>query len=246
MCLFYICVSFPIPYIIHLSHIFFFCKIRNSIEQRLQPGIRCTVQLDPLSYGRPGQILGKVVSPSTVTHSDGTYWGYTVRIATSMKAIFDECPYPEAKYDLIIGTSERGNESIDDPNFTLQKRHVNKSSGSYRHALIVFGGVAGIEECIDADESIIISGSNCYTMFDKWINICPYQGSRTIRSEEAVLITLAKLNPFLINAVQTTSGQNRISNDTPSIEHTIENAKLLPVPFDKDEQLSDESSDQEE
>jgi methyltransferase len=211
----------------------------------LQPGIRCTVQLDPSVYGRPGQIEGKVVSPSTVTHTDGTYWGYTVRIAKSMKAIFDECPYPESHYDLTIGTSERGNENIDDPNFTFQKRHVNKSSGSYRHALIVFGGVAGIEECIDADESILVSGSNCYTMFDKWINICPYQGSRTIRSEEAVLITLAKLNPFFIKAAQTTTSSSRVSNGTSSstVEQTNENANLLS--FYKDEQLSDESSDEE-
>jgi hypothetical protein len=29
------------------------------------------------------------------------------------------------------------------------------------------------------------------------VNICPYQGSRTIQSEEAIFITLARLSPFI-------------------------------------------------
>ncbi len=159
-----------------------------------------------------------------------------------MKAIFDECPYPleSGGYDLTIGTSERGNENIDDPNFSLQQRRVNKSSGSYRHGLIVFGGVAGIEESIDADESMPISGSLCHNMFDKWINICPYQGSRTIRSEEAVLITLAKLSPLLTKSAQTTSSTG--SNLTLS-QKDKSSGKL---PLEDDEQLSEESSDEDD
>jgi methyltransferase len=210
--------------------------------------------VDPSAYGRPGQIRGKVVSPSTVTHTDGTYWGYTVRIASSVKAIFDECPYVNtsdtsttSSYDLTIGTSERGNESIDDPNFSLRQRRINKSSGSYRHALIVFGGVAGIEESIDTDESIPISGSNCYSMFDKWINICPYQGSRTIRSEEAVMITLAKLSPYLHKAAQTTCSVKTSNNNGSSFPpEQNEGTAKDSLPYEKDEQLSEESSEEEE
>ena len=216
----------------------------------MQPGIRCTVELDPAVYGRPGQIRGKVVSPSTITHTDGTYWGYTVRIASSMKAIFDECPYQSESggYDLTIGTSERGSESIDDPNFSVQQRRINKSSGSYRHALIVFGGVAGIEESIDADESMPISGSLCHNMFDKWINICPYQGSRTIRSEEAVLITLAKLSPLLTKSAQTTSNLKGHASITLTRGDSTQAQKDMisdKLPFDE-EQLSEESSDEDE
>jgi methyltransferase len=171
------------------------------------------VQLDPVAYGRPGPLHGTVVSPSLVTERDGTYWGYTVRLASSIKAVFDECPYEEGTYDLTIGTSERGNETVDDARFSLRnskQRHnnpiatatsnTNTNNATYRHALIVFGGVAGIEECVDADESLKLAGSASSTMFDKWINICPFQGSRTIRSEEAVLIALAKLSPFLAEA----------------------------------------------
>ena len=168
---------------------------------------------------------------------DGTYWGYTVRIAASLKSALEDSPYSDA-YDLTIGTSERGNESIDDPNFSLQQRTIHKSSGSYRHALIVFGGVAGIEECIDADESIHLSGAKSSTLFDKWINICPYQGSRTIRTEEAISIALAKLSPFLQKAAQT-----KQSKKGPSNSSTIESAALtLPG----EEALSEESSDEDD
>lgn len=175
-----------------------------------------------------------------MTQTDGTYWGYTVRIAASIKAVFDECPYAE-KYDLTIGTSERGHESIDDPNFVLLQKSNNKSSGgvsSYRHALIVFGGVAGIEECVDADESLQFSGSASSTMFDKWINVCPYQGSRTIRSEEAVLITLAKLSPLLANAKITKYAAQKEVSEKDDTAETFVNLK--------DEVLSEESSDSDD
>lgn len=211
----------------------------DSIEQRLQPGIRCTVQLDPVAYGRPGQLRGKVVSPSTVTQTDGTYWGYTVRLASSIKAVFDDCPYAE-KYDLTIGTSERGYESIDDPNFSLQTRRTNPSSTTpYRHALIVFGGIAGIEECVDADESLQLVGSASGTMFDKWINICSFQGSRTIRSEEAVLIALAKLSPFLVKAASRAKGKQQNTQNGPDSK-TGSAIQLA------EDEVSDESSTQDD
>jgi hypothetical protein len=63
--------------------------------------------------------------------------------------------------------------------------------------LIVFGGVAGIEESVDADKSMALPGEYSRRLFDVWVNICPYQGSRTIRSEEAVFIALAWLSPFI-------------------------------------------------
>ncbi len=70
------------------------------------------------------------------------------------------------------------------------------SSSCIRHALIVFGGVHGIEECTKADESIehepaVAAGPDLHddndtfaqSLFHMWINTCPEQGSRTIRSE---------------------------------------------------------------
>lgn len=51
-------------------------------------------------------LKGQVVSPSTPQKED-LYWGYNVRLASSLGAVFTECPY-KSGYDLTIGTSERG------------------------------------------------------------------------------------------------------------------------------------------
>ena len=63
--------------------------------------------------------------------------------------------------------------------------------------MIVFGGVAGIEACVDADESLTLDGEMAHSLFDMWVNTCPKQGSRTIRTEEAMLISLAALRKHL-------------------------------------------------
>lgn len=188
------------------------CSVSFRIDRALTPGIRCTVQLEVKGYGAPGKkyMKGKVVSPSAPREHDGTYWGYSVRMASSIKAIFDDTPFDNG-YDLKIGTSERGDLSVDDHDFFKKMKNkiqstldakssptsTSSSSSSFQHAVIVLGGVAGIEECVDADETIGISGTDSSSLFDLWINICEYQGSRTIRTEEAVLIGLSRLCPFL-------------------------------------------------
>lgn len=135
---------------------FFF--VTKRIDRVLTPGIRCTVQLDEKAYTSPGRIRGKVVAPSAPREDNGTYWGYSTRLADSINAVFDECPF-EGGYDLKIGTSERGSATVDDQGFSLPK---------FQHSLIVFGGVAGIEECVDADESIKLPGSESQKLFDLW------------------------------------------------------------------------------
>ncbi len=46
--------------------------------------------------------------------------------------------------------------------------------------MIVFGGVAGIEESVNANKSTDLPGEYSRKLFDVLVNICPYQGSRTI------------------------------------------------------------------
>lgn len=91
-------------------------------------------------------------------------------------------------YDLTIGTSERGHVSVDDEGFSLKP---------FRHLLIVIGGVAGLEATVRATQDIGVSEAQTHSLFDVWLNVCPDQGSRTIRTEEAVLITLARLRPLI-------------------------------------------------
>ena len=58
-----------------------------------------------------------------------------VRNAASLAEIWTECPFPGG-YDYSIGTSENGDHSLDDPSYQLPP---------FKHLLIVFGGVQGLE-----------------------------------------------------------------------------------------------------
>ena len=100
-----------------ISHNLPVCRI----DRKLAPGIRCTVKIDPTAYGKPGAIKGTVVSPSAPREDDGTYWGYTLRIANSINDVFDGCPFDKG-YDLKIGTSERGDRSVEEKNFNVHYR----------------------------------------------------------------------------------------------------------------------------
>ena len=117
----------------------------------------------------------------------GFYWGYQVRKADSIRTITENCPFDndnhEAKYDLVIGTSERGishDKIIEFPRF--------------RHALVAFGGLQGLEKAIEQEKGRITAEQ----LFQFYINTCPQQGSRTIRTEEAILITLSCLQEKLL------------------------------------------------
>ncbi len=67
----------------------------------------------------------------------------------------------------------------------------------FDHLLIVFGGVLGIVESINANKSTALPSEDSRKLFDIWVNICPYQGSRTIQSKEVVFIALTRLSPFI-------------------------------------------------
>ena len=101
-------------------------------------------------------------------------WEYSLRIVA-----FCFCLVHMHFFNVKLGTSERGDVSIDDPNFCLKKKEAIKKSNSksnsdddddhhFNHLLIVFGGVAGIEECVDADESMTLPGEDSKKLFDVW------------------------------------------------------------------------------
>ncbi|KAG7308064.1 hypothetical protein JYU34_006706 [Plutella xylostella] len=154
-----------------------------STDKLLNPGIRVTVKLFPVAEGSK-KLKGKIVSLATPRAETGVYWGYTVRIANSLGQIFSQCPYKNG-YDLTIGTSDRG-KSIDElPNQGLK----------YNHTLIVFGGLHGIETALECDEQLKVDEASL--LFDQYVNVLPNQGSRTIRTEEAILVALSGLRPKL-------------------------------------------------
>ncbi|XP_011071557.1 putative methyltransferase C9orf114 homolog isoform X1 [Sesamum indicum] len=145
------------------------------IDEVLEPGIRVTVEMGTnrnLDAGPPRKVV-----PSSRPREEGMYWGYKVRYASNISSVFKNCPY-QGGYDHRIGTSEHGSV-FNSSELTLP---------SFRHLLIAFGGLAGLEECVEEDENL--KGKNVRDIFDSYLNTCPHQGSRTIRTEEAMFISL--------------------------------------------------------
>ncbi|KAL5995946.1 hypothetical protein ACLOJK_026019 [Asimina triloba] len=146
------------------------------VEGVLEPGKRVTVAMGT-NRQLETDYLRKVVPSSKPREELGQYWGYKVRYASNISQIFSGCPH-EGGYDYTIGTSEHG--------------HIISSSElaipTFRHLLIAFGGLGGLEENIEEDCDL--KGKDVQKVFDAYLNICPHQGSRTIRTEEAIFIAL--------------------------------------------------------
>ena len=91
-----------------------------------------------------------------------------------------------------MGTSERGDD-LD------SLTRLEKDSKAFSHLLIVFGGVKGLEVAVEADGQLKdIEDGDPKHLFDLYLNTCPNQGSRTIRTEEAILVTLSGLRPKIL------------------------------------------------
>ncbi|XP_036356622.1 putative methyltransferase C9orf114 homolog [Octopus sinensis] len=154
-------------------------KKKVLVDQTIPSGQRVTVKLNTVR-SKTNILKGTAVSFSTPRTEAGIYWGYTVRMADSLSSVITECPYEEG-YDTIIGTSDKGT-SVDE--LKLEK---------FRHALVVFGGLQGLEASLEADAKLTVD--NPRYLFHYYLNTCPNQGSRTIRTEEAILITMSALRP---------------------------------------------------
>ncbi|XP_017883952.1 putative methyltransferase C9orf114 homolog [Ceratina calcarata] len=153
------------------------------VDKVLTTGIRVTVKI-PEGQSNSKKLKGFIVPPDVPRSNTGIYWGYSVRLADNLTEVLTQCPYKDG-YDMTIGTSDKG-RSIDD---------VEPKSIEYHHALIVFGGLCGLEAAVDSDSNLDVDDPSL--VFDKYLNTCPQQGSRTIRTEEAILITLAELRTKL-------------------------------------------------
>lgn len=155
------------------------------IDQKLEPGLRVTVKLPAVAQDMDdpcGSSYGTVVSPDEPRVKCGYYWGYSVRVAQSLSEVVTGSKFSDG-YDLIIGTSDKGDDArkVKYPTFT--------------HALIVFGGVEGLEAAIEADSQL--QASHPLDLFHFYNNTCLLQQVRTIRTEEAVLISLCVLHDKL-------------------------------------------------
>ena len=160
------------------------CKI----NQKLPPKTRVTVKLNESNFNpKLKYYTGSLVSMSEPFIKNGTYWGYVVRVCETYNDIFNNSIYKEG-YDFIIGTSDKG-ENYRNADFSKKK--------DFKHCLIIFGGISGIEGMMIDDEHNKLNSSDIAKNFDLYLNTCMNQGLRTIRTEEAILITLAVIRPEL-------------------------------------------------
>lgn len=181
------------------------------IDTNVQVGDRVTVDMEPAGedYGAcPGKYLfGRLADRDVPRRTDGTYWGYRVRVASSLSKVFSNSIVAPKGYDLAVGTSERGTPIVGNPGTA-----VHFDLPNFSNLLIVFGGVHGLEKSVQGDQHLEQLGIKCVQddqqntkeeghnvadLFDYYINTCPHQGSRTIRTEEALLISLAAIQPYL-------------------------------------------------
>ncbi|ORY10636.1 putative RNA methyltransferase-domain-containing protein [Clohesyomyces aquaticus] len=145
------------------------------------------------------------VLASTPREEAGYYWGYTIRRAESLSEVFIGSPYEDG-YDYTLGTSERGvrlssllpdrrdyrfgSEDDGEPEFVNGSL---KLPTSFKHLLLVIGGVQGLEPAVVSDPILKEKGftkEKAHEAFDGWVDLVPGQGSRTIRTEEAVWLAL--------------------------------------------------------
>jgi len=87
-----------------------------------------------------------------------------------------------------IGTSERGKP--------LNAAFPSYEQADFKHLIVVFGGPRGLEYAAMNDPELVqmgIQGGRTRELFDHWVNVLPGQGTRGIKTEEAVLVALSGL-----------------------------------------------------
>jgi predicted SPOUT superfamily RNA methylase MTH1 len=189
------------------------------IGHALPVGTRVTVRMP--SAGSSNARAATVVPPREPRERLGMYWGYDVRVAKGLPAVWSECPY-EGGYDTTLGTSEHGIAVAGLGGGGSAAAGSSKNVGSgpvssggtggpgtgatgfslppFRHLLLVFGGVEGLEPVVAMDDELSELEDDMSCLFDHYLNLCPNQGSRTIRTEEALLVGLSALKPHIERA----------------------------------------------
>ncbi len=124
--------------------------------------------------------IGKQIEVQTANREDiPVYWGYRVRVEkrSFAKMIAD------GHFDLRIATARIGD------NFMGVAGKINEKWRGSRRVLVAFGAPSrGLHEIAEEE------GSKLEAIVDFVVNMIPEQGTATVRTEEAILATLAILN----------------------------------------------------
>lgn len=145
-------------------------KILVPIDENVNPGSIITVQFISQYPNLRGRIIDKRLIDK--------YWGYEMKIASSLTAALD-C----AKPDFTVLTSRRGIE--------VQRiwPEFEKKLSSANSVLLIFGSPGrGVLEILGAGSTNDLSWDHLK------LNFVPTQQTETVRSEEAMQVTLAIVN----------------------------------------------------
>jgi len=124
--------------------------------------------------------VGKQIEVQAANREDvPQYWGYKVRVE---KRSFGQLMF-DRDFDLKIATAKIGDNFMDVAN------EINAKWRSSQHVLVAFGApTRGLHE-IAEDEGLKLG-----SVADFVVNMVPNQGTVTVRTEEALLASLAILN----------------------------------------------------
>ncbi|EKG11560.1 hypothetical protein MPH_11053 [Macrophomina phaseolina MS6] len=184
--------------------------IHLDLPSPIPPHTRVTLKFacaeDPGEYDN---LEAQAIDPALPREEAGYYWGYQTRQASSLSAVFTECPW-DGGYDVSVGTSERGvplSQILGSGGIPKEDAGGGGVEGGgsslpagFKHLVLVFGGVSGLEVAAMADKELVakgVTGKNVGDIFDAWVNLVPNQGSRTIRCEEAVWLGLMGFSDYV-------------------------------------------------
>lgn len=181
-------------------------QVLVSLPDPIPLNTRVTLKFGPKQGLHNRTLNAEAVAPETPRAEAGYYWGYSTRVASSLAAVFTESPYADG-YDYSIGMSERGIPL--DSLATAKSKATRRVDASvvevpqWRRLLIAFGGVAGLEQALLNDKELQSRGvRDASELFDAWVNLFEGQGSRTIRTEEAVWLGLMGLRSIIVENLE--------------------------------------------
>ena len=141
-------------------------------KKRIRDGERVSIVI---SYDSQGNVKkAEIVERDNI----GIYWGYTVEISKSLTRTIKE-----SGADLVVATSRKG-DLIQD----ISQRFIEKMHDA-RKLILLFGSQKeGLFEIAKRE------GRKLPDISDLIINFVPYQGTKTVRTEEAIFATLSIVN----------------------------------------------------
>ncbi|CAD6188132.1 unnamed protein product [Caenorhabditis auriculariae] len=144
-------------------------------EIPLPPGTRVTVEIKNMDEDAK-RYRGSLSSAAKVRQKTGQYWGYSVRIVTSLQETIDR-----SKYLTVAGVSPRGIPIGQFDVCVLNKPKI----------LLVFGGISGVDAAVESEE--LAEWKRAEDAFDVLLATTASNGSRSERVEENVLAVLAQV-----------------------------------------------------